>query len=1653
MAPVTIPCPCGPPCTYSTPAMEAESALTVLAMHERQRHNAQAYPQHNTQSKKPEKFPRPSIGLDETDEKWQDFTTAWDQYKDEYSLSGQAISRQLYACCSTELATSLSRVTGGKHFTLDEAELLGHMKKLSVQYQNPAVHTQEFLATTQQPDEGVRHYFSRLKGLSTHCNFATTCTCGETPSYADSIIRFKLIAGLVDEEIKEDILSADDKTLEDTVKTIETKESGKRARSHLGNSTSHTLNQVGTPTNKFKPCSHCGKTNHSSTPAVRERSCPAYSKKCGKCDRIGHFQSQCRSGKPRPNSGRASEVTGEVVDQSMEANSVSIGMMAGVLQVMSSVTREVRKASQIKVPHLLYEQLRWVQRLPPSHPTLTVEATVSVQGYNQNGFKPPAATKRRSADLITLPDTGCQACCLGPSQLHSLGLSESDLLTPALNLKAANATGINVLGAVFLYISGRGKEGKTWGTHQLCYVAEGLDQLLLSREACQTLGVIGTDFPTIGSHQKTPQTSINEIVPSQPPTQMGGEELPECKPKPDGTCDCPRRQPPPPPPDCPTGQSTEQLKQFILKYYAASTFNKCTRQPLPMMQGAPLSIFTDPKTRPVAAHSPIPIPLHWADQVKADLDRDVALGIIEPVPLNTEVTWCARMIIVPKHDGKPRRTVDFKCLNDASARQTHHTKSPFMLASEVPANTKKSVLDVWNAYHSVPVRKSDQDKLTFITPWGRFRYKVAPQGYLASGDGYTHRDYLISGDVSNKVTLVDDTLVWDESVEQNFQSVCRLLVMYGKAGLIMNGEKFQFGKDVVDFAGMEVTNSGVRPARKFLQAILEFPAPSNISEVRSFFGMVNQVNYAFSMSDTMEPFRHLLRPDTPFLWSPILQDRFEKAKDMIVKEVTKGVQHFEVGRPTCLATDWSKLGLGFFLLQKWCACKSLHPRCCTDGWKLVLAGGRFTSPAESRYSPVEGECLAIADALHRAKHFVLGCPDLIVATDHKPLVGLFNDRNLADIQNPRLLSITEKTRWFRFTVIHVPGRRHCGPDYMSRQGGSMEQSTKEARVSCILGIATSSRSTPSTNFTHLNKALVMSVAAALSHHEGLKAVTFERVKLATEKDQEMLCLRDAIANTDPASKLPDDLSEYNRYRDRLTVLDGVNMYGCRAIIPAALRHEVLQGLHAAHQCVGGMLERAKQTVFWPGIYLALEEVRSKCVECNTKAPSQSALPPLPLASPEYPFHMIVADYCTIKAKTWLVVADRFTGWVSVFYFPREALAKELVAILREMFCTFGVAENLSTDDGSQFRSAEMETFLQRWGVTPRLSSSYNPHSNLRAESAVKSAKRLLMSSTKSDGSPDWDKVVRALLQHRNTPIQGLNLSPAQLLFGRPIRDFLPVKPGQFCPSDVWVDCRERRELALRHKLSLGGERWSAHTKSLPPLSPGQHVFIQNQRAAGNLAKRWDKTGTVIECKGYDKYAIKVDGSGRLTDRNRRYLRSFKPATNTPLLPGPRPDQLISPPAMHDGHGVMELPPTRSVVPIPDLTGADELPLNQPAPMLYDQDVCSPVRDNQSTSTQPITPPSPPRPTPQTLPMSPPARRSPSPQTSPSPRPPSPPQPPIRQSTRVRKQNSKYSPNDYELNMMTINLMSKQAQYDDHEGGRAQHDVRAGGRRMGAPGRR
>ena len=131
------------------------------------------------------------------------------------------------------------------------------------------------------------------------------------------------------------------------------------------------------------------------------------------------------------------------------------------------------------------------------------------------------------------------------------------------------------------------------------------------------------------------------------------------------------------------------------------------------------------------------------------------------------------------------------------------------------------------------------------------------------------------------------------------------------------------------------------------------------------------------------------------------------------------------------------------------------------------------------------------------------------------------------------------------------------------------------------------------------------------------------------------------------------------------------------------------------------------------------------------------------------------------------MVDRYSGWPLVHYFPKTtATSKGLVDALRDCFMIFCVPEELSSDGQSTYTRQETSDFLKVWGVRHRLSSTYFPHSNTRAELGVKAMKRLMRDTMGLRCSLNNKSFARALLMFRNTPMQGVGLFPAQIVFGR-----------------------------------------------------------------------------------------------------------------------------------------------------------------------------------------------------------------------------------------------------------------------------------------------
>ncbi|KAK4313454.1 hypothetical protein Pmani_015211 [Petrolisthes manimaculis] len=924
-----------------------------------------------------------------------------------------------------------------------------------------------------------------------------------------------------------------------------------------------------------------------------------------------------------------------------------------------------------------------------------------------------------------IADTGAQVCVAGPNLLSVLDLKPAQLLRRA-GIRDLAKIPLTSLGAAVCRIS----VGEC-STVQEVYFIKSVERMYLSLTACKELGIVHPDFP-----KPVPMVAGVAIEGNR------GSDIPE---RPISM------------PFKPLEENVPRLEEWLLGQFSTTTFNN-ESYPLRVMEGSPHRIHLMEGARTHTCFTPTSVPKHWGTEVKKQLDEDVKRGVLRQVPAGEANEWCARMVVVAKKSGKPRRTVDFQKLNSCCLRETHHTPAPFDMVSDVPPHSFKTVADAHWGFHQVELDEDSRHLTTFITPWGRYQYCRTPMGHCSATDAYTKRFDDAVTDFPCKHKCVDDTLLYDSSVEGAFWHTYEFLELCAKKGITLKPEKFSFCKREVEFVGFHLGWEEYRPTEDRLAAIRNFtvPAQPTITDIRSWFGFVNQLAPFLAAAPVMTPFRDLLKKPTgsKVYWDEQLRQKLTQAKETICQLAKDGLAYYDRTRPTAAITDWSKEGIGFVVLQQYCLCTSADsPFCCRGGWRLALCGSRHLTTAEAGYAPIEGEALAVAWCLRKARLFQLGCPNLVLVTDHRPLVGLLSNKALTDIVNPRLFRLKEQTLQYQLTMRYLPGKRNCAADFLSRYPSmrTPPDATDEEQgedLAAAMAAAVVANLDLSDSLT-LDEDMVLQA----SQDDPVYQLLIARVLAGDwhpQKAQEIACLR-----------------QYYSVRERLGVSRGLVTYTYdqihpRLVVPESLCQQVAANLHAGHQGVDSMLRRARQAVYWSGIEGDLRHHRLSCQTCNTHSPSQPPEPLLLMPPPQYPFQQTVVDICQLEGHNYLVYANRLTGWLEISHLDNHATSNAIQDKLRRHFSWWGAPEELSMDGGTNLVSEEMKVFLRKWGVKTRVSSAYYPQSNGRAEAAVKSAKRVLRGNIGADGNLDTDKATLALMQYHNMPLRDINKSPAQL---------------------------------------------------------------------------------------------------------------------------------------------------------------------------------------------------------------------------------------------------------------------------------------------------
>ena len=467
-----------------------------------------------------------------------------------------------------------------------------------------------------------------------------------------------------------------------------------------------------------------------------------------------------------------------------------------------------------------------------------------------------------------------------------------------------------------------------------------------------------------------------------------------------------------------------------------------------------------------------------------------------------------------------------------------------------------------------------------------------------------------------------------------------------------------------------------------------------------------------------------------------------------------------------------------------------------------------------------------------------------------------NNYTLDAIENPRLQRLKEKIAGFIFDAKWIKGKTHCIPDALSRN--PVKNPTEEDKVL--------------EEDMMFNIRNITLAAASIISPDGKIDPSIQEILRAAKGDKQYQALRQYLMNNDKRKPLQitDDILPYKRFLDALTCDDEIVLYGSRLVIPTSLRRKTLERLHASHSGTEATKRRARQSVWWPSLNNDVKTTTEACEMCQTYQPSQQQEPLLKDTQPEWPFEVVSADLFSVAGKSFIVYADRLSGWASVAKLGNDTTTGAVTAKMKQLFQRTGVPRRLRTDGGPQFASAEFNDFCSKWQIDHEFSSPHHPQANGHAEANVKKVKRLVQ-KCEPIGDICSDAFTQGILELRNTPnINGL--SPAQILTGRILRSTVPAHRRMYAPQ--WNEKIREWEKKQSIRAEKAETAYNKKSKDLPELNIGDHVRIQDHES-----KKWTVTGVITEAKPNRSYNVQLP-SGRILWRNRKFLRKIPPKVET-----------------------------------------------------------------------------------------------------------------------------------------------------------------------------
>lgn len=716
-------------------------------------------------------------------------------------------------------------------------------------------------------------------------------------------------------------------------------------------------------------------------------------------------------------------------------------------------------------------------------------------------------------------------------------------------------------------------------------------------------------------------------------------------------------------------------------------------------------------------------------------------GLIQP----STSPYGAPILFAKKKDGTLRMCIDYRGINRITIKNKYPLPRIDDLLDRLQGAKYFSSLDLCSAYHQIRLVDSDVPKTAFRCHLGSYEYKVLPFGLTNAPSHFqTVINQVLGGSEGGEelrkfvCVYLDDILIFSKTPEDHLRHLNIVLKRLREHRFYVKLKKCEFNKPEVKFLGHIVSAKGVKPDPAKVQSIMEWPAPRDVSELRSFLGLANYFRkFINHYSQIAAPLTDLLKHSA---WPSVLSDAalhaFGALKHALISAPVLALPDFT--KPFEVLCDASIQGIGAMLLQ--------------DGHPVAYESRKLT-PAERNYTTTEQELLAVIHAFRVWRCYLEGTKNVTVVTDHCPNT-FFSTQAILSRRQSRW---SEFLHQFTFKWLYRPGRINAA-DPLSRHP-------------------------------------LHSVSAiALGPRKPIAALYLAAVSPAGRKDNMMLpeCMHADIEIRIQSAYASDPWFADSHNLADLSARRGYWLKDNRIVVPDVndLRYECVKLCHdmpwVAHLGVTKTLKMLERFFWWPSMRADVEAYVRTCDSCQRVKPRNHSpaglLMPLPI--PERPWESISMDFITclpLTAKgfdTIMVVVDRLTKLAHFIPMNETATSETVAKLLQEhVFRLHGVPDNIVSDRDCRFTSEFFKSLCTTLGVAQHMSTAFHPESDGQTERVNRCLEDMLRHFVTPDQSNWADLLCMAEFAYNSAWHESIQTTPFYLTYGyhpsTPLKRLLP----------------------------------------------------------------------------------------------------------------------------------------------------------------------------------------------------------------------------------------------------------------------------------------